>query len=54
MPIPVMFLDRHSTPDASLVAFQQLIFLQDRIIVENQRPRLLPLDPRAEIPTGRY
>ena len=35
----------------TLVAFQQLIFLQDRIILENQRPRLLPLDPRAEIPT---
>ena len=31
--------------------FQQLIFLQDRIILENQRPRLLPLEPRAEIPT---
>jgi phenylpropionate dioxygenase-like ring-hydroxylating dioxygenase large terminal subunit len=36
---------------ASLVAFQQRIFLQDRIILENQRPRLLPLEPRAEIPT---
>ena len=31
--------------------FQQLIFLQDRIILENQRPVLLPLEPRAEIPT---
>ena len=48
---PVMFLIDDSTSDAALVAFQQLIFLQDRIILENQRPRLLPLDPRAEIPT---
>ncbi len=48
---PVMFLlDAHSG-HSQLVAFQQLIFLQDRIILENQRPRLLPLDPRAEIPT---
>ncbi len=28
-----------------------MIFLQDRIILENQRPRLLLLAPRAEIPT---
>ena len=46
-----MFLVDDTTTDAALVAFQQLIFLQDRIILENQRPRLLPLDPRAEIPT---
>ena len=31
--------------------FQQLIFLQDRIILENQRPVLLPMEARAEIPT---
>src|SRR5262249_30970254 len=48
---PVMFLLDEDTPHASLVEFQQLIFLQDRIILENQRPRLLPLEPRAEIPT---
>ncbi len=48
---PVMFLVDDSTSDATLVQFQQLIFLQDRIILENQRPRLLPLEPRAEIPT---
>ena len=28
-----------------------MIFLQDRIILENQRPVLLPLEPRSEIPT---
>ncbi len=48
---PVMFmLDAHSG-HSDLVGFQQLIFLQDRIILENQRPRLLPLDPCTEIPT---
>jgi len=29
--------------------FQQLIFGQDRPILENQHPKRLPLDPRAEI-----
>jgi phenylpropionate dioxygenase-like ring-hydroxylating dioxygenase large terminal subunit len=48
---PVMFILDDETPLTSLVRFQQLIFLQDRIILENQRPRLLPLDPRREVPT---
>ncbi len=48
---PVMFLLDDVSAQSELVRFQQLIFLQDRIILENQRPRLLPLDPRAEIPT---
>jgi phenylpropionate dioxygenase-like ring-hydroxylating dioxygenase large terminal subunit len=48
---PMMFLIDDVTSLAELVRFQQLIFLQDRIILENQRPRLLPLSPRAEIPT---
>jgi phenylpropionate dioxygenase-like ring-hydroxylating dioxygenase large terminal subunit len=48
---PVMFLIDDASSEASLIQFQQLIFLQDRIILENQRPRLLPLEPRAEIPT---
>jgi len=48
---PVMFLIDGASPLTGLVQFQQLIFLQDRIILENQRPRLLPLEPRAEIPT---
>ncbi len=30
--------------------FMQLIFAQDKPILENQRPRRLPLDPRAETP----
>jgi phenylpropionate dioxygenase-like ring-hydroxylating dioxygenase large terminal subunit len=48
---PVMYLIDSVTPRSSLIAFQLLIFLQDRIILENQRPRLLPLEPRSEIPT---
>lgn len=48
---PVMFLIDDSSAHSTLVQFQQLIFLQDRIILENQRPTLLPLEPRAEIPT---
>jgi len=48
---PVMFLIDEVSTTAELIQFQQLIFLQDRIILENQRPRLLPLEPRAEIPT---
>lgn len=48
---PVMFLIDDASRLNDLVAFQQVIFLQDRIILENQRPVLLPLEPRAEIPT---
>jgi len=48
---PIMFLIDDTSDLTDLVHFQQLIFLQDRIILENQRPALLPLEPRAEIPT---
>jgi phenylpropionate dioxygenase-like ring-hydroxylating dioxygenase large terminal subunit len=46
-----MFLIDAESTTADLVHFQQLIFLQDRIILENQRPVLLPLEPAKEIPT---
>lgn len=46
----VVVYDDVST-DLDLIHFQHMIFLQDRRILENQRPRLLPLDPRAEMPT---
>lgn len=39
----------HNVDVASLRWFQQLIFGQDRPILENQVPKRLPLDPRAEI-----
>ena len=48
---PWMALFDDTTPQAELIAFQQMIFLQDRSILENQIPRLLPLDPGKEIPT---
>ncbi|AHD23199.1 vanillate O-demethylase oxygenase subunit [Rhodococcus pyridinivorans SB3094] len=48
---PVMYLVDPDSTHTELVQFEQVIFLQDRIIVENQRPLLLPLDPRDEIPT---
>jgi phenylpropionate dioxygenase-like ring-hydroxylating dioxygenase large terminal subunit len=36
--------------DAEIRRFQQTIFAQDKPILENQNPKLLPLDPRAETP----
>lgn len=48
---PVMYLVDQEADHTDLLHFEQTIFLQDRIIVENQRPLLLPLDPRDEIPT---
>lgn len=48
---PVMFLIDDGARDADLIGFQQVIFLQDRIILENQRPVLLPMEPRMETPT---
>jgi len=48
---PWMALYDDVTPYGELVQFQQEIFLQDRSILENQKPTLLPLDPKLEIPT---
>jgi phenylpropionate dioxygenase-like ring-hydroxylating dioxygenase large terminal subunit len=48
---PVMYLVDDISTHTSLLNFEQVIFLQDRIILENQRPLLLPLEPRQEIPT---
>ncbi|MCM2400618.1 aromatic ring-hydroxylating dioxygenase subunit alpha [Rhizobium sp. S153] len=48
---PVMYLIDDVSTTTELIHFQQLIFLQDRIILENQRPVLLPMEPRSEIPT---
>jgi phenylpropionate dioxygenase-like ring-hydroxylating dioxygenase large terminal subunit len=46
----MLVLDETST-DAELIGFQQMIFLQDKIVLENQRPKLLPLQPGRETPT---
>ncbi|KQO73588.1 hypothetical protein [Methylobacterium sp. Leaf89] len=48
---PVMYLVDATSTHTALLNFEQVIFLQDRIIVENQRPLRLPLEPRHEIPT---
>lgn len=48
---PWMALFDDAARHADLVQFQQEIFLQDRSILENQRPVRLPLDPKMEIPT---
>ena len=48
---PWMALFDDETAQTDLIHFQQMIFLQDRSILENQIPRLLPLDPGKEIPT---
>jgi phenylpropionate dioxygenase-like ring-hydroxylating dioxygenase large terminal subunit len=48
---PWMALYDDEAPIADLVSFQQMIFLQDRSILENQIPRRLPLDPGMEVPT---
>ena len=48
---PVMYLVDSQSTHKALLHFEQIIFAQDRIIVENQRPLLLPLEPRQEIPT---
>jgi phenylpropionate dioxygenase-like ring-hydroxylating dioxygenase large terminal subunit len=46
--IPVVYLVDYRSPQVDLLRFEQVIFLQDRLIVENQRP---PLEPRSEIST---
>ena len=48
---PWMALYDDTSSMADLIQFQQLIFVQDRSILENQIPRKLPIDPGHEIPT---
>jgi phenylpropionate dioxygenase-like ring-hydroxylating dioxygenase large terminal subunit len=40
----------HASSDAAMRGFTQTIFGQDKPILENQHPKRLPLDPRAETP----
>lgn len=47
---PVMYLVDPVSPHAELLRFEQVIFMQDRLVVENQRPLLMPLDTGGEIP----
>ena len=48
---PLMWLVDTRSSHTELLHFEQVIFMQDRIIVENQRPLRLPLEPRQETPT---
>jgi phenylpropionate dioxygenase-like ring-hydroxylating dioxygenase large terminal subunit len=48
---PFYYVYDEENGDAAIAEFQQMIFLQDRCIVENQVPATLPLDVGAEIPT---
>lgn len=48
---PWMSLYDDENGHTDLIHFQQTIFLQDRSILENQIPKLLPLDPKSEVPT---
>jgi phenylpropionate dioxygenase-like ring-hydroxylating dioxygenase large terminal subunit len=45
----MLVYDENSSHEGML-QWQQGIFLQDRIILENQRPAKLPLEPRMEKP----
>ena len=47
---PLLYLVDGTSSDNDLRGFEQAIFLQDRFIVENQRPLSLPLTPNTEIP----
>jgi phenylpropionate dioxygenase-like ring-hydroxylating dioxygenase large terminal subunit len=49
--IPLMWLVDSRSSQTELLRFEQVIFLQDKIVVENQRPLRLPLEPRHEVPT---
>ena len=48
---PFMLLIDEVSATTDLIGFQQMIFIQDRIVLENQRPLLLPLQPGSETPT---
>lgn len=46
---PFMCLVDSVSSQNALIHFQQMIFVQDRNILQNQRPRGLPLSPRDEV-----
>ncbi len=45
----IIVIDHNST-DNEIKHYQQSIFADDKPILENQYPKRLPLDPRAETP----
>ena len=47
---PFLCYLKHGMEESEVRWFMQLIFAQDKPILENQVPKRLPLDPRAETP----
>ena len=47
---PVMYLVDNQSPHQELLRFEQVIFTQDLLTVQDQRPLLMPLDAGSEIP----
>ena len=47
---PFLCYLKEGIDEAGIRSFMQLIFAQDKPILENQVPKRLPLDPRAETP----
>ncbi|TKC18968.1 aromatic ring-hydroxylating dioxygenase subunit alpha [Robertmurraya kyonggiensis] len=50
--VAFMIMERNyalDDPDEIFIAFQDVLIEQDRVIVENQKPELLPLDLQAEL-----
>lgn len=47
---PFLCYLKEGIEEAAIRSFMQLIFAQDKPILENQLPKRLPLDPRAETP----
>jgi phenylpropionate dioxygenase-like ring-hydroxylating dioxygenase large terminal subunit len=39
----------HDVPEADLLRFQDAVTAQDKVVVESQRPELLPLDLQSEL-----
>ena len=46
----VMAMDYgHELPAEELIGFQDMVAMQDKAVVESQRPELLPVDLQAEL-----
>jgi phenylpropionate dioxygenase-like ring-hydroxylating dioxygenase large terminal subunit len=39
----------HDVPEEDLVRFQDAVTAQDKVVIESQRPELLPLDLQSEL-----
>jgi phenylpropionate dioxygenase-like ring-hydroxylating dioxygenase large terminal subunit len=39
----------HEVPEEEIIRFQDQVTAQDKVVVESQRPELLPLDLQSEL-----